>query len=68
MYIMNIHHVKTTKTHLRNQQPEVEKVVQPVNLVDRKYLSNHSLAENIWEKSRYIWLILAYHRNLSTKA
>jgi hypothetical protein len=44
---------------------EVEKVVQPVNLVGRKYLSNHSLAENIWEKSRYILSILAYHRNLS---
>ena len=28
--------------------PEVEKVVHPVNLVDRNYLLNHCLAENIW--------------------
>jgi hypothetical protein len=49
-------------------QAELEKVVQPVNLVDRKYLSNHSLTENIWGKSCYILSILACHRNLSAKA
>jgi hypothetical protein len=38
---------------------EVEKVVQPGNLVDRKDLSNHSLTEIIWGKSRYIFLIFA---------
>jgi hypothetical protein len=51
-----------------NGESEVEKVVQPVNLVDRKYLSNHSLTENIKGKSRYVLSILAYQRNLSAKA
>jgi hypothetical protein len=46
---------------------EMEKVVQPVNLVDRKQLSNKSLNENISGKSRYILSILAYHRYLSAK-
>ena len=46
-----------------HQGPEVEKVVQPVNLVDRKYFSNHSLTENISGKSRHILAIFAYHKS-----
>jgi hypothetical protein len=56
------------QSHLLMQCRKVKKVVQPVNLVDRKYLSNHSLTENIWGKSRYVLSILAYHWNLSAKA
>jgi hypothetical protein len=59
---------KLTLVSMGGRAAEVEKVVQPVNLVDRKYLSNHCLTENIWGKSRYILSILAYHRNLSAKA
>ena len=33
-------------------QAEVEKVWQLVNLVDRNYLQNPALTENIWQKSR----------------
>jgi hypothetical protein len=66
----NIHRlrIQTSLTKSEYEEFKVEKVVQPVNLVERKYLSNHSLTENIWGKSRYILLILAYHRNLSAKA
>jgi hypothetical protein len=66
------HHIKGHKDKRwikhYSRGAEVEKVVQPVNLVDRKYLLNHNLTQNIWGKSFYILSILAYHRNLSAKA
>ena len=49
------------KHHWEWPGTEVKKVVQPVNLVDRNYLPNLGLTENICWKSRYILSIFVYH-------